>query len=49
MDRCTVNGLPLQNTATTNIARDELLRFIRACGHEPRILYLGQDMPREAE
>jgi Ala-tRNA(Pro) deacylase len=41
----TVNGHPLENTATTNIARDDLLRFIRACGHEPRILYLGSDAP----
>ncbi|MGE0628130.1 MAG: prolyl-tRNA synthetase associated domain-containing protein [Hyphomicrobiaceae bacterium] len=37
----TVNCHPLVNSATTNIARDDLLRFIRACGHEPRILYLG--------
>lgn len=32
-----VNGHPMTNTATTNIARDDLLRFIRATGHEPRI------------
>jgi len=36
-----VNCHPLENTATTNIARDDLLRFIRACGHEPRIAVLG--------
>ena len=36
----TVNCHPLVNTATTNIARDDLLRFIRASGHEPRILRL---------
>lgn len=36
----TINCHPLENTATTNIARDDLLRFIRACGHEPRILDL---------
>lgn len=36
-----INGHPLSNTATTNIARDDLLRFIRACGHEPRIMDLG--------
>lgn len=45
----TVNGHPLENNATTNIARDDLLAFIRACGHEPRILYLGQDEPRRAD
>ncbi len=36
----TINCHPLENTATTNIARDDLLRFIRACGHEPRIVDL---------
>lgn len=35
-----INCHPLENTATTNIARDELLRFIRASGHEPKILTL---------
>ncbi len=35
-----VNCHPLENTATTNIARDDLLRFIRSCGHEPRIAML---------
>jgi Ala-tRNA(Pro) deacylase len=35
-----INCHPLENTATTNIAREDLLRFIRACGHEPRILHL---------
>jgi Ala-tRNA(Pro) deacylase len=33
-----LNFHPLANTATTNIARDDLLRFIRSCGHEPRIV-----------
>jgi Ala-tRNA(Pro) deacylase len=37
----TVNCHPLENTATTNIAREDLLRFFRACGHEPRIVMLG--------
>ena len=35
-----LNFHPLENTATTNIARDDLLRFIRACGHEPSIVML---------
>ena len=35
-----INAHPLENTATTNIARDDLLRFIRASGHEPRIAVL---------
>jgi Ala-tRNA(Pro) deacylase len=33
-----LNYHPLANTATTNIARDDLVRFIRSCGHEPRIM-----------
>jgi Ala-tRNA(Pro) deacylase len=33
-----LNFHPLENTATTNIAREDLVAFIRACGHEPRIL-----------
>ena len=33
-----LNYHPLENTATTNIARDDLLRFIRGCGHTPRIV-----------
>ncbi|MBI1385946.1 MAG: prolyl-tRNA synthetase associated domain-containing protein [Rhizobiales bacterium] len=33
-----LNYHPLENTATTNIARDDLLKFIRSCGHEPRIV-----------
>jgi Ala-tRNA(Pro) deacylase len=37
----TINCHPLQNTATTNIARDDLMRFIRSCGHEPRIATVG--------
>lgn len=41
MQHETINCHPLENTATTNIARDELLRFIRACGHEPRIVGLS--------
>src|SRR5215472_2772269 len=36
-----LNYHPLENTATTNIARDDLVLFLRACGHEPRILTLA--------
>jgi Ala-tRNA(Pro) deacylase len=39
----TVNCHPLENTATTNIAQGDLLRFIRATGHEPSIVKLGED------
>lgn len=37
----TVNCHPLRNTATTNIALADLLRFIRASGHEPIVVDLG--------
>jgi len=39
----TVNCHPLENTATTNIARDDLLRFIRSTGHEPKIARLADE------
>jgi Ala-tRNA(Pro) deacylase len=32
-----INCHPLVNTATTSIARDDLLRFMRATGHEPLV------------
>ena len=37
-----INCHPLTNTATTTIATPDLLAFIRAGGHEPRILPLDQ-------
>lgn len=33
-----INCHPLVNTATTNLARDDLLRFMRATGHDPLIV-----------
>jgi Ala-tRNA(Pro) deacylase len=36
-----VNAHPLKNSATTRVPAEDLLRFIRACGHEPLILELG--------
>jgi Ala-tRNA(Pro) deacylase len=41
MDEESLNCHPLENTATTNIARDDLLRFIRSTGHEPRVIALN--------
>jgi len=38
MDHERLNFHPLENTATTTIARDDLVRFLRATGHEPKIL-----------
>lgn len=40
MDFDIINLHPLENTGTTSIARDDLLRFIRATGHEPLIVAL---------
>ena len=34
----TVNCHPLRNTATTSLASADLVRFARACGHEPVII-----------
>jgi Ala-tRNA(Pro) deacylase len=36
----TINCHPLVNTATTAIKRDDLLKFMRATGHEPTIARL---------
>ena len=36
-----VNAHPLENSATTRLRTEDLLRFIRACGHEPLILDVG--------
>lgn len=37
----TINCHPLTNAATTSIARDDLLRFLSACDHEPKIVDLA--------
>ncbi len=39
----TINGHPLTNDATTAIARDDLIAFLKATGHEPRILAVSED------
>jgi Ala-tRNA(Pro) deacylase len=43
MEFDTINLHPMENTATTSIARDDLLRFIRATGHTPQIAALTVD------
>ena len=40
MTHDSLNCHPLENTATTNIACGDLLRFIRSTGHEPKIITL---------
>jgi Ala-tRNA(Pro) deacylase len=41
LDFAEVNCHPLENTATTRLATQDLLSFISACGHEPLIVALG--------
>jgi Ala-tRNA(Pro) deacylase len=41
MDFAEINCHPLENTATTRLATADLLRFIKACGHEPLIAPLS--------
>lgn len=38
MEQDLLNYHPLTNAATTTIKSQDLLRFIRSCGHEPKIL-----------
>lgn len=38
-----INGHPLTNEATTSIRRDDLIAFLKATGHEPRILAVSED------
>ncbi|TRL37009.1 prolyl-tRNA synthetase associated domain-containing protein [Rhizobium straminoryzae] len=33
-----INGHPLSNDATTSIGRNDLIRFLKATGHEPLVL-----------
>lgn len=40
MEYESINCHPLVNTATTSLAREDLMRFIRACGHEPQVVSL---------
>jgi Ala-tRNA(Pro) deacylase len=43
-----LNFHPLENTATTTIARDDLLTFLRATGHEPQVLPVSGPEPAGA-
>ena len=44
-----VNCHPLENDATTTLTSADLLRFIRATGHEPLLLDLDQSLSDGAE
>lgn len=49
MAHAAVNFHPLVNSMTTTVARDDLTRFLRATGHEPRILVLPEPPPETGE
>ncbi len=40
-----LNFHPLVNTRTTGLASADLIKFLRATGHEPLVVALGQDRP----
>ena len=46
MEHERVNFHPLVNSMTTGVHRDDLLKFLRATGHEPRILRLPEPSPQ---
>ncbi|HTV87721.1 MAG TPA: prolyl-tRNA synthetase associated domain-containing protein [Stellaceae bacterium] len=43
-----LNYHPLENDKTTAIAPRDLLRFIKACGHRPRVIDVGAPAPAAA-
>ena len=42
MDQPVINAHPLVNTMTTSTASEDLQTFIKACGHEPRLVTLDR-------
>lgn len=44
-----LNFHPLENTATTTIARDDLVRFLCACGHRPHIVSVSAEAQAMAD
>jgi Ala-tRNA(Pro) deacylase len=45
MQQPTLNYHPLDNTMTTSIARDDLVKFLEATGHSPRIEQVAGPSP----
>ncbi|MGL4494706.1 MAG: prolyl-tRNA synthetase associated domain-containing protein [Beijerinckiaceae bacterium] len=45
----TIYGHPLRNTATTAIARDDLVRFLQSTGHDPLVVTLPEPEAKAAE
>jgi Ala-tRNA(Pro) deacylase len=48
MQHATINCHPLVNTMTTSIASHDLLRFLKAAGHPPRIAPVAEPPPPAA-
>jgi Ala-tRNA(Pro) deacylase len=44
-----VNFHPLVNSMTTTVARDDLVVFLKATGHEPRVLALPEPLPEASQ
>ena len=42
MGQATLNAHPLRNTMTTSIKRDDLVKFLEATGHPPRIVAVAE-------
>ncbi|MBS7537706.1 prolyl-tRNA synthetase associated domain-containing protein [Ancylobacter lacus] len=49
LEHAQINCHPLCNTSTTTIGRDDLVRFLRATGHEPVILAVPKRAPEGTE
>jgi Ala-tRNA(Pro) deacylase len=45
----TLNYHPLVNTMTTSIGRDDLVRFLEATGHPPRVAAVSEAVPAALE
>lgn len=43
MEHETLNYHPLSNDATTSIAKDDLLKFAKACGHQVQVLAASEE------
>jgi len=45
MEQAIINAHPLRNTMTTSIAREDLVKFLEATGHPPRIVAVAGPEP----
>lgn len=45
MQEAQLNFHPLQNAATTTISSGDLVTFIKACGHHPRVVSVSDPLP----